>query len=77
MVSPVSTWMGDRLGTLDAVGISILPFLAYSLMFWTNFLLKRIVAKIQGARRQRVVDLPSALLNSTVVNVVQSTLDIA
>ena len=27
MLSPVSAWMGDRLGTLDAVGFSFMPFM--------------------------------------------------
>ena len=38
MLSPVSTWMGDRLGTLDAVGFSFLLLLP---LFW--YLRKRIL----------------------------------
>ena len=29
ILSPVSTWMGDRLGTLDAVGFSFCSFFHY------------------------------------------------
>ena len=41
MLSPVSTWMGDRLGTLDAVGFSFLPFLFLFPLFW--YLRKRLL----------------------------------
>ena len=37
MLSLVSTWMGDRLGTLDAVGFSFLPFLVSCCLFWPLF----------------------------------------
>ena len=39
MLSPVSTWMGDRLGTLGAVGIKLLSFHFFS--FFTLGLLNK------------------------------------
>ena len=38
MLSPVSTWMGDRLGTLGAVGIYFFLFSKYKIIKEYNFL---------------------------------------
>ena len=46
MLSPVSPWMGDRLGTLDAVGFSLLPFLFLFSLFW--YLRKRLLMDLSN-----------------------------
>ena len=39
MLSPVSTWMGDRLGTLDAVGFSFLHILVLFSNIFNKFVI--------------------------------------